>query len=196
MIWVLQSLSTSTLVLRSQVRKVSELQAQGSPFGQTRVLLRQAAVKKPSPSMTDRWGFSLCNDSQARPPETTRAGETCIMAPVSRTTARWSCGCIAQLIVDRKLLKAWCFLKPHYAFQLSPAVRTDHVGVGALFSFPSVPSLRVLLSFLKQCFSYIGMVLAMLQMSGEYSLQQYPAISDISRCLRFTSAQPYGSSQR
>jgi hypothetical protein len=77
---------------------------------------------------------------------------------VSRTTARWSCGCSAQLIVDQKLLKTWCFLKPHCGLQLSPAVRADHVGVGALFGFPSVPSLRVLLSFLKQCFSYMRSV--------------------------------------
>jgi hypothetical protein len=63
--------------------------------------------------------------------------------------------------VDPKLLKTWCFLKPHSGLQLSPAVRADHVGVGALFGFPSVPSLRVLLSFLKQCFRYMRSVVGL-----------------------------------
>jgi hypothetical protein len=64
------------------------------------------------------------------------------------------------------------------------------VRVGALFSFLSVPSLRVLLSFLKQCFSYMR--------SGAGDLSRntppHPSVRDVFNSHAFLRGLVAGSS--
>ena len=130
------SLLPGSLVSRAQVKgsALSELQAQGSSLDQTRSVLR---VRHPavSPSMTA--GFSLFNDSRARPSETMTGGETLPPTLVRAVAAALLSLSWVQRVLNVVLPQATM----RSAFVCCRA--NSHVGVHALFSFsfPSVPSL-------------------------------------------------------